>query len=187
MVNYPLHLVLHDHVQRCRDALLEAMVKRDRVSASARMAEAALRDAVAHRNALAERAAREGNIPLGELLAARQAVADSESHCVLLREAVDAAQRALDEAAGEAHMPVLEHAINERIRLAAELDQAELHLMKVKGAYQDAAEVAAQAVMHGARHPNFPTLERSPWGRFAGEHEEAERRAWGRPPKVAVG
>jgi hypothetical protein len=191
MTDYPMDLVDTDLVARRREALLAAMANRDRVMAEIRAAEAALRDAVAARNELIERQGKEGGVTMAESLAARQAVADAETHLLLLREGeasaqrgVDAAQRALDAASGEAHRPVLEWAIDERIEAAADIDVAEAQLTRAKDRYAHAGEIAAAAMLHGAKHPNPPFLNRGPFGRFHGEHAEAERRAWGRPVKV---
>jgi len=65
-------------------------------------------------------------------------------------------------------------------QISRELDRLELELAEARAAYDDAGELASLASLRGARHPHTPIISRGPYGRRPGEHEAAERLAWGK-------
>ena len=121
----------------------------------------------------------------GESIAAHQAVRDAERYATFTRESLSAAEaeivaaKALKAASGAGHLPVLNHAIDQRIEAAADLDRTLLAVEPARAKYIDAGELAALVNLHGAQHPHQPTLANGPYARRPGEHEAAERAAWG--------
>lgn len=163
------------------------MEGRRRAQSAAADAFGALRNAEVERDKLVLRAAKEGNVPLQESLAAHRAVSDAETALAFTRETLTAteaevneAQKALDASFGEAHGAVLARAIELRVQAAAQIDAAELALAEAKARYADAGELATLAQLRGARHLNAPILDRGPYGKHPGQHEAAERLAWGK-------
>ncbi len=190
MIPYPEDLVDHDHLERARSRYNEAVAARQRAQGAAVDAADALKSAVAARDTLVLRSSKEGNVPPRDALLAHRAVADAEAGLVFAREALDATeaqivatQKALNAASGEAHIPVLDHAVALRVAAAGALDRALLQLDAAKAAYAEAGELAVQAGIRGARRTGAPILANGPFGRRPGEHEAAERAAWGRPPR----
>ncbi len=195
-MDYPNNLVLHSHVEQCRQRLADATAIRDRVAGAVTDAERAVLAAMAARDVIVTKAARTGGVPPAHSIAAARAVADAETQLAFARDSQAAAergwaeaQRAVSVAQSEAHRPVLEHGIAQRIAAAALIDEAELLLAKATVAYAKATDTIAAAMAHGLRVPDGPYLSRGPYGREPGEHEAAERAAWGRlaatPAKAA--